>query len=84
MEENETSTEAPEITVNMYPSVKEQVTTTALVSLVSIAIPVAVFGFIAVVGKAYEKARDWNDARLERKNAKKTALWLPTKSTENE
>ena len=85
MEENETSTEAlPEVTVNMYPSVKEQVATTALVSLVSIAIPVAALGFIAVVGKAYEKARDWNDARLERKNAKKTALWLPTKSTENE
>ena len=85
MEENETSTEAlPEVTVNMYPSVKEQVAATALVSLVSIGIPVAALGLLAVAGKAYEKARDWNDARLERKNAKKTALWLPTKSTENE
>ena len=49
MNENETSTEATPVTVNMYPSVKEQVATTALVSLVSIAIPVAAMAAFAVL-----------------------------------
>ena len=80
MEENETSTEAPEITVNMYPSVKEQVTTTALVSLVSIAIPVAALGVMAGVGAVVTKAKTWRESR----KAKKEALWLPSETTENE
>ena len=80
MEENETSTEAPEITVNMYPSVKEQVTTTALVSLVSIAIPVAALGVMAGVGAVVTKAKTWRENR----KAKKEALWLPSETAENE
>ena len=78
MEENETSTEAPEITVNMYPSVKEQVTTTALVSLVSIAIPVAALGVMAGVGAVVTKAKTWRENR----KAKKEALWLPSETAE--
>ena len=80
MEENETSAEAPEITVNMYPSVKEQVTTTALVSLVSIAIPVAALGVMAGVGAVVTKAKTWRENR----KAKKEALWLPSETAENE
>ena len=80
MEENETSTEAPEITVNMYPSVKEQVTTTALVSLVSIAIPVAALGVMAGVGAVVTKAKTWRENR----KAQKEALWLPSETAENE
>ena len=68
MNENETSTEAtPEITVNMYPSVKEQVTATALVSLVSIAIPLAGLGIIAAAGAAVTKAQDWWSNRKAKK-----------------
>ena len=74
MEENETSTEAPEITVNMYPSVKEQVTTTALVSLVSIAIPVAAMAAFAGVGALVTKVQNRRAAR----KAKKDSLWLET------
>ena len=81
MNENETSSEAlPEVTVNMYPSVKEQVATTALVSLVSIAIPVAVFGVMAGVGAVVTKAKTWRENR----KAKKEALWLPSETAENE
>ena len=68
MNENETSSEAtPEITVNMYPSVKEQVTATALVSLVSIAIPLAGLGIIAAAGAAVTKAQDWWSNRKAKK-----------------
>ena len=75
MNENETSTEAtPEITVNMYPSVKEQVATTALVSLVSIAIPVAAMAAFVGVGTLVTKVRNRRAAR----KAKKESLWLET------
>ena len=67
MEENETSTEAPEITVNMYPTVKEQVTATALVSLVSIAIPLAGLGILAAAGAAVTKVQDWRSNRKAKK-----------------
>lgn len=70
MDENETSNEAPEITVNMYPSVKEQVAATALVSVVSIAIPLAALGILAGVGSAVTKVRDWRETRKARKDAK--------------
>ncbi len=80
MNENETSTEAtPEITVNMYPSVKEQVTTTALVSLVSIAIPVAAMAAFAGVGALVTKVQNRREAR----KAKKESLKLETPA-ENE
>ena len=80
MNENETSTEATPVTVNMYPSVKEQVATTALVSVVSIAIPLAAIGILTGVGAVVTKARTWNDNR----KAKKTGLWLVEDSTETE
>lgn len=68
MNENETSTETiPEITVNMYPTVKEQVTATALVSLVSIAIPLAGLGIIAAAGAAVTKVQDWRSNRKAKK-----------------
>ena len=80
MDENETSTEAPEITVNMYPSVKEQVATTALVSVVSIAIPLAALGLLTGVGSVVTKVRG---ARAARK-ARTEALKLDAESTETE
>lgn len=76
MNENETSTEATPVTVNMYPSVKEQVATTALVSLVSIAIPVAAIGVMAGVGKLVDvvgTAKANRKAKKEAKLAAKTA-----------
>ena len=73
MDENETSTEATPVTVNMYPSVKEQVATTALVSLVSIAIPVAAIGVMAGVGHLVQKAGDIKANRKAKKEAKLAA-----------
>lgn len=73
MNENETSNEATPVTVNMYPSVKEQVATTALVSLVSIAIPVAAIGVMAGVGHLVQKAGDIKANRKARKEAKLAA-----------
>ena len=80
MNENETSTEATPVTVNMYPSVKEQVATTALVSVVSIAIPLAALGLLTGVGSVVTKVRG---ARAARK-ARKEALKLDAESTETE
>ena len=81
MNELETSeTEAPQVTVNMYPSVKEQVTATALVSLVSVAIPVAAIALVAVGGQLIDKAR----TKLADRKARKEALWAPTETPEAE
>ena len=80
MNENETSTEATPVTVNMYPSVKEQVATTALVSVVSIAIPLAAIGILTGVGAVVTKARTWNENR----KAKKNTLLITAESTETE
>ena len=79
MNENETSTEATPVTVNMYPSVKEQVATTALVSVVSIAIPLAAIGILTGVGAVVTKARTWNENRKAKKE-----LWLANDSAETE
>lgn len=73
MNENETSTEATPVVVNMYPSVKEQVATTALVSFVSIAIPVAAIGVMAGVGKLIEGASTLKANRKAKKEAKLAA-----------
>lgn len=73
MNETETSTEATPVTVNMYPSVKEQVATTALVSLVSIAIPVAAIGVMAGVGHLVQKADAYKQNRKAKKEAKLAA-----------
>ena len=80
MDENENLNEAPEITVNMYPTVKEQVVATALVSVVSIAVPLAGLAIIAGVGAAVTKVRDWRENR----KAKKNALLITAESTETE
>lgn len=80
MDENENLNEDPEITVNMYPTVKEQVVATALVSVVSIAVPLAGLAIIAGVGAAVTKVRDWRENR----KAKKNTLLITAESTETE
>jgi len=75
MNEIETSPETTPVTVNMYPSVKEQVATSALVSVVSIAIPIAAIGLLSVGASALGKARTWNVNRKAAKEAK-NSLWI--------
>lgn len=72
MENEETSTTEPtSVDINMYPSVKEQVVTTALVSLVSIAIPVAFIGTVAAAGKLVDTVRTAKSNRKAKKEAAK-------------
>lgn len=73
MNENELETTPEETSttiVNMYPSVKEQVTTTALVSLVSIAIPLAALGVMAGVGHVVSTVRTVRENRKSKKEAR--------------